>query len=181
MMKVTKKVALEVAINAIANSAIKEYHYAGSEETFSAEEVIAKLNGMMEQLEAKASAPKKPTKVQEANEGVKDIIKAALEGQSPKTVSEIQTLWPPSPTRRSHLWCDRWSRLVCWFALRRSGRLTSPSLRAEPETPKGVSFLLGCSRTGAASSFPQYGKPYKKFVANLCILPIAILSRMWYT
>ena len=92
MMKVTKKVALEVAINAIANSAIKEYHYAGSEETFSAEEVIAKLNGMMEQLEAKASAPKKPTKVQEANEGVKDIIKAVLEGQSPKTVSEIQTL-----------------------------------------------------------------------------------------
>lgn len=92
MMKVTKKVALEVAINAIANSAIKEYHYAGSEETFSAEEVIAKLMGMMEQLEAKASAPKKPTKVQEANEGVKDIIKAALEGQSPKTVSEIQTL-----------------------------------------------------------------------------------------
>lgn len=92
MMKVTKKVALEVAINAIANSAIKEYHYAGSEETFSAEEVTAKLVGMMEQLEAKASAPKKPTKVQEANEGVKDIIKAALEGQSPKTVSEIQTL-----------------------------------------------------------------------------------------
>lgn len=92
MMKLTKKVALEVAINAIANSAIKEYHYAGSEETFSAEEVTAKLVGMMEQLEAKASAPKKPTKVQEANEGVKDIIKAALEGQSPKTVSEIQTL-----------------------------------------------------------------------------------------
>ena len=92
MMKLTKKVALEVAINAITNSAIKEYHYAGSEETFSAEEVTAKLTGMMEQLEAKASAPKKPTKVQEANEGVKDIIKAALEGQSPKTVSEIQTL-----------------------------------------------------------------------------------------
>ena len=92
MMKLTKKVALEVAISAIANSAIKEYHYAGSEETFSAEEVTAKLVGMMEQLEAKASAPKKPTKVQEANEGVKDIIKAALEGQSPKTVSEIQTL-----------------------------------------------------------------------------------------
>lgn len=91
MMKVTKKVALEVAINAIANSAIKEYHYAGSEETFSAEEVIAKLNGMMKQLEAKASAPKKPTKVQEANEGVKDIIKAALEGQNPMTVSEIMT------------------------------------------------------------------------------------------
>ncbi len=92
MMKLTKKVALEVAISAIANSAIKEYHYAGSEETFSAEEVTAKLMGMMEQLEAKSNAPKKPTKVQEANEGVKDIIKAALEGQSPKTVSEIQTL-----------------------------------------------------------------------------------------
>ena len=94
MMKFTKKVALEVAINAIANSAIKEYHFAGSEETFSAEEVTAKLMGMMEQLEAKSNAPKKPTKVQEANEGVKGAIKVALEGQSPKTVSEIQTLSP---------------------------------------------------------------------------------------
>lgn len=91
MMKLTKKVALEVAISAIANSAIKEYHYAGSEETFSAEEVTAKLMGMIEQLEAKSNAPKKPTKVQEANEGVKEIIKAVLEGQNPMTVSEIMT------------------------------------------------------------------------------------------
>jgi predicted transcriptional regulator len=29
--------------------------------------------------------------VQEANEGVKDIIKAVLEGQAPMTVSEIMT------------------------------------------------------------------------------------------
>ena len=46
---------------------------------------------MIEQLDAKSNAPKKPTKVQEANEGVKDIIKAVLEGQSPMTVSEIMT------------------------------------------------------------------------------------------
>lgn len=89
MMKLTKKIALEVAINAIANAPIKEYHYAGSKETFSAEEVTAKLVGMMEQLDAKASAPKKPTKIQEANEGIKDIIKAVLDGQVPMTVSEM--------------------------------------------------------------------------------------------
>lgn len=90
MMKVTKKVALEVAINAIANSAIKEYHYAGSEETFSAEEVTAKLMGMMEQLEAKSNAPKKPTKVQEANEGVKGVILATLqEIGKPVTITEL--------------------------------------------------------------------------------------------
>ena len=44
---------------------------------------------MIESLDAKASAPKKPTKIQEANEGVKDIIKEVLDGQVPMTISEI--------------------------------------------------------------------------------------------
>lgn len=89
MMKVTKKVALEVAINAIANAAIKEYHYAGSEETFSAEEVTAKLMGMMEQLEAKSNAPKKPTKAQEENEVIKAHILELLEDGASMTISEM--------------------------------------------------------------------------------------------
>ena len=89
MMKLTKKVALEVAINAIANAPIKEYHYAGSEETFSAEEVTAKLMGMMEQLEAKANAPKKPTKVQEENEIIKAHILELLEDGASMTISEM--------------------------------------------------------------------------------------------
>ena len=92
MMKLTKKVALEVAISALSTSEIKEFHMAGSEEVFTAEEVIEKLLGMAQALEAKSNAPKKPTKVQEANEGIKAHIAEVLVGQTPKTISEIMAL-----------------------------------------------------------------------------------------
>lgn len=93
MMKFTKKVALEVAINAIENATLQEWSYSEGEDTLTVTKVeaIEKLTKMIEQLDAKASAPKKPTKVQEANEIVKDIIKAVLDGQNPMTVSEIMT------------------------------------------------------------------------------------------
>lgn len=91
MMKLTKKVALEVAINAIENSILPEWSYSQGEETLtvSKAEAIEKIQKMIESLDAKASAPKKPTKIQEANEGVKDIIKAVLDGQAPMTISNI--------------------------------------------------------------------------------------------
>ena len=91
MMKLTKKVALEVAINAIENSILPEWSYSQGEETLtvSKAEVIEKIQKMIESLDTKASAPKKPTKIQEANEGVKDIIKAVLDGQAPMTISNI--------------------------------------------------------------------------------------------
>lgn len=93
MMKFTKKIALEVAINAIENATLPEWSYSEGEDTFTVTkaEAIEKLQKMIEQLDAKASAPKKPTKVQEANEGVKEVIKAVLDGQNPMTVSEIMT------------------------------------------------------------------------------------------
>lgn len=93
MMKFTKKIALEVAINAIENATLPEWSYSEGEDTLTVTkaEAIEKLTKMIEQLDAKASAPKKPTKVQEANEVVKDIIKAVLDGQNPMTVSEIMT------------------------------------------------------------------------------------------
>lgn len=91
MMKLTKKVALEVAINAIENSVLPEWSYSQGEETLtvSKAEAIEKIQKMIESLDVKASAPKKPTKIQEANEGVKDIIKEVLDGQVPMTISEI--------------------------------------------------------------------------------------------
>lgn len=92
MMKLTKKVALEVAISALSTSEVKEFRMAGSEEVFTAEEVIEKLLGMAQALEAKSNAPKKPTKVQEANEGIKAHIAEVLVGQTPKTISEIMAL-----------------------------------------------------------------------------------------
>lgn len=91
MMKLTKKIALEVAINAIENSVLPEWSYSQGEETLtvSKAEAIEKIQKMIESLDTKASAPKKPTKIQEANEGVKDIIKEVLDGQAPMTISNI--------------------------------------------------------------------------------------------
>ena len=89
MMKLTKKIALEVAVSALTGGECKEYRMAGTDAVFTADEVIEKLLGMAQSLEAKANAPKKPTKVQEANEGIKEDIKAVLDGQPPMTVSEM--------------------------------------------------------------------------------------------
>ena len=55
-------------------------------------EIAEKLTALRTQQEKRNTAEKKPTKVQEANAGVKQVILTALEGQEAKTVSEIQTL-----------------------------------------------------------------------------------------
>lgn len=92
MMKFTKKVALEVAINAIENSVLPNWSFTEGEETLSISkaEAIEKLQKMIEQLESKSNAPKKPTKVQEANEGVKGVIFATLqEIGKPVTITEL--------------------------------------------------------------------------------------------
>ena len=92
MMKFTKKVALEVAINAIENSTLPNWSFSEGEETLSISkaEAIEKLQKMIEQLESKSNAPKKPTKVQEANEGVKGVILATLqEIGKPVTITEL--------------------------------------------------------------------------------------------
>lgn len=92
MMKFTKKVALEVAINAIENSTLPNWSFTEGEETLSISkaEAIEKLQKMIEQLESKSNTPKKPTKVQEANEGVKGVILATLqEIGKPVTITEL--------------------------------------------------------------------------------------------
>ena len=92
MMKFTKKVVLEVAINAIENSVLPNWSFTEGEETLSISkaEAIEKLQKMIEQLESKSNAPKKPTKVQEANEGVKGVILATLqEIGKPVTITEL--------------------------------------------------------------------------------------------
>ena len=57
-------------------------------------EVVEKLTALRTQQMKRNTAEKKPTKVQEANVGIKQVILTALEGQEAKTVSEIQTLTP---------------------------------------------------------------------------------------
>lgn len=55
-------------------------------------EIAEKLTALRTQQEKRNTAEKKPTKAQEANLGIKQVILTALEGQEAKTVSEIQTL-----------------------------------------------------------------------------------------
>lgn len=66
MTKMTKKVALGIAIEAIGTAN---------------DEAVEVLQNMIAQLEKRASAPKKPTKVQIANEGVKAEILTFLSAQ----------------------------------------------------------------------------------------------------
>ena len=93
MTKMTNKIALEVAINAISanlSHGVKEYHYAGGEDTFSAEEAISKLTKLMDSLNKKSSSSHKPTKTQLENEIHKVKIAEIIRLQGvPMTVTEI--------------------------------------------------------------------------------------------
>lgn len=94
MMKLTKKIALEVAINAIEEVSLPQWTYNDEDDSLivTKDEAIEKLRKMIESLDAKASAPKKPTAKQTENENLKVCICEAMKGQSPKTISEIMTL-----------------------------------------------------------------------------------------
>lgn len=76
MTKLTYAVALDVAINAVADEAVKE-----------------KLVALKAQIEKKNSAERKPTKTQRENDGYKTAIVAALDA-TPRTISEIVELVP---------------------------------------------------------------------------------------
>lgn len=94
MMKMTNKIALEIAVNALmANVAHgeTEYYYNGNKENaFTAAETIDKLNKMMEQLDKKASAEKKPTKTQLEADALADALYDEMLADGGKlTVSEM--------------------------------------------------------------------------------------------
>ena len=90
MTKMTQKLALEIAISALAANPNKEYRPAGTEDVFSADEAIEKLTAMVAQLEKKASAEKKPTPKQFGNEGLKQALIAELTAAGKAmTVSEM--------------------------------------------------------------------------------------------
>ena len=90
MMKMTNRVALEIALSAIEAQNLSEYRMAGTEDTFSAEEAKAKLYKMIEQLDKKASAEKKPTKTQMENDALIDALYDAMLADGGKlTVSDM--------------------------------------------------------------------------------------------
>lgn len=90
MTKLTKKLALEAAMNAVANSNIKEYTIAGEEGVkFSAEEITAKLTEMWNALDKKGGTEKPMTEQQKQNLGFKvDILAHLMDGKA-RTATEI--------------------------------------------------------------------------------------------
>ena len=87
MIKLTKKVALEVAMNAVHNHVIREYSY--DDATFTADEVEAKLMEMFNALEKKSSGEKALTEQQKANIGFKEDIYNFLAVGEEHTATEI--------------------------------------------------------------------------------------------
>lgn len=96
MLKMTNRVALSTAIEVLSKSAETFTLTAGEETlTYSAEEVVAKLTTMVEQLDKKAAAPKKPTAKQVAAIGEAEEVYEALKGLGKAvTVSELMEAVP---------------------------------------------------------------------------------------
>jgi Holliday junction resolvasome RuvABC DNA-binding subunit len=96
MLKMTNRVALSTAIEVLSKSAETFTLTAGEETlTYSAEEVVAKLTAMVEQLDKKASAPKKPTAKQVQAVGEAEEVYEALKALGKAvTVSELMEAVP---------------------------------------------------------------------------------------
>ena len=96
MLKMTNRVALSTAIEVLSKSAETFTLTAGEETlTYSAAEVVAKLTTMVEQLDKKAAAPKKPTAKQVAALGEAEEVYEALKGVGKAvTVSELMEAVP---------------------------------------------------------------------------------------
>ena len=92
MMKLTKKIALEISLNAIEKSALANWSYTQGEDRLEVSKAAAmdKLAKMMEQLEKKAGAEKKPTKTQLEADALADALYDEMLADGGKlTVSEM--------------------------------------------------------------------------------------------
>ena len=94
MMKMTNKIALEIAVNAlmanVANGETEYYYNGNKENAFTAAETIDKLNKMLEQLDKKSSMEKKPTKTQLEADALADALYDEMLAAGGKmTVSEM--------------------------------------------------------------------------------------------
>ena len=95
MTKLTKKLALEAALCAIAGNPIKEYR--NGEAVFTAEEVSAKLTEMFNALDKNSGSEKKMTEQQVANLGFKSDMMALMADGKARTATEILNGVPTFP------------------------------------------------------------------------------------
>lgn len=90
MTKMTNKIALDIAMTALMNDANAEFRIAGTDVTFSKQEVMDKLAKMMEQLEKKANAEKKPTQKQmDAEQEAATLLAELRDAGKAMTVSDM--------------------------------------------------------------------------------------------
>lgn len=92
MMKLTNKIALEIALNAIENSVLPNWSFTEGEDRLevSKAEAMGKLAKMMEQLDKKAGAEKKPTQRQmDAEQEAQTLLVELREAGKAMTVSDM--------------------------------------------------------------------------------------------
>lgn len=92
MMKLTNKIALEIALNAIENSSLANWSYTQGEDRLevSKAEAMEKLAKMMEQLDKKANTEKKPTQRQmDAEQEAQTLLAELREAGKAMTVSDM--------------------------------------------------------------------------------------------
>ena len=129
MTKLTKKVALECALCAVKNWELKEYRSGEDGTTFTADEVVAKLNEMWDALNKKSSAEKPLTEQQKQNLGYKTDLLAVLADGKARTATELLKEVPTFPEDMSN---QRVSQLLRQLIL--DGKV-------ERETVKGKTFF----------------------------------------
>ena len=95
MLKMTNRIALTTAISTLSADATFTHTVGEETLTFTGAELVAKLTAMVEQLDKKASAPKKPTAKQVAAIGEAEEVYEALKSVGKAvTVSELMEACP---------------------------------------------------------------------------------------
>ena len=92
MMKLTNKIAMEIALNAIENSTLANWSYTQGEDRLevSKAEAMDKLTKMMEQFDKKANTEKKPTQRQmDAEQEAAALLAELREAGKAMTVSDM--------------------------------------------------------------------------------------------
>lgn len=95
MLKMTNRIALTTAIESLSTESTFTYTVGEETLTFTGAELIAKLQGMVEQLDKKSAAPKKPTAKQVAALGeAEEVYEALVAVGKAVTVSELMEAVP---------------------------------------------------------------------------------------
>lgn len=90
MTKMTNKIALDIAMTALMNDANAEFRIAGTDVAFSKQEAMDKLAKMMEQLDKKSNAEKKPTQKQmDAEQEAATLLAELRDAGKAMTVSDM--------------------------------------------------------------------------------------------